>query len=522
MPGHLQDLREYISALEAIGELQRVEAEVDLDLEIGAIGRRLYETGGPAALLQSIRGIERGFRVLAAPAGVSRQPGLYLARVALSLGLEPTANGRDIINTLLAAMSADPIPPRLAADGPCKQNVLTGDAVDLERFPAPLLHDGDGGRYIGTYGTVVARTPDGRWTNWGMPRVMLLDSKRMTGIVHPVNHLGMIHNMWKEEGRDMPFALCLGTPQAIAFVGGMSLPPWVDESGYVGAYFGQPVDVVRCETVDLEVPASSEIVIEGYLSVTETAPEGPMGEFGGYLQGSQPVQRPVYNVTAVTYRDDPILPVVVAGEPVEEDHTTQAIPSSATVLADLRTAGVPATLAWCTLESANHWLAVTVSDDWQERIGGSKRELIERVGRAVFERNKFGSNITKVILVGDDIDPTDLRQLVWAYATRCHPVTGQTFFHDESDAAAPLLIFLNTGEKFASRTSKVIYDCLPPDGQELPRRSSFAHIYPAAIQERVLARWGEYGFAAATNGAPVAAAAAGEPLATELVEQGRI
>jgi UbiD family decarboxylase len=496
----LHDLRTYISELQAIGELQRVEAEVDLDLEIGAIGRRLYETGGPAALFENISGIEPGFRVLAAPAGVSRQPGLHLARVALSLGLDATASGREIVEALAAAIDATPIPPRLVEDGPCKQNVLTGDAVDLGRFPAPLLHDGDGGRYLGTYGTVVARTPDGQWTNWGMPRVMLVDSKRMTGIVQPVNHLGMIHEMWKEESRDMPFALCLGTPQAIAFVAGMSLPPWVDESEYLGGYLGQPVDVVRCETVDLEVPASSEIVIEGYLSVTETAPEGPMGEFGGYLQGSQPVQRPVYNVTAVTYRDEPILPVVVAGEPVEEDHTTQGIPSAATALADLRAAGVPATLAWCTLESANHWLAVSVPADWQQQLGGSKRDLVEQVGRVVFERNKFGSAvITKVILVGDDVDVTDLGELVWAYATRCHPVTGPVFFHDEPDSAAPLLIFSSAAEKFALRSSKVVYDSLPPDGQKLPRRSSFAHIYPASIQERVLARWGEYGFAASNN-----------------------
>lgn len=492
----LKDLREYLGALRAIGELQEVNAEVGLDLEIGAIARRLYETGGPAALFSRIRGIEPGFRVLAAPAGVSRQPGLYLSRVALSLELEARASGQDIVNALAEAMTAEPVPQRVVADGACKQNVLTGDAVDLTRFPAPLLHDGDGGRYLGTYGTVVARTPDGRWTNWGMPRVMLLDARRMTGIVHPVNHLGMIHQMWRDEGKDMPFALCLGTPQPVAFVAGMSLPAWVDEAAYLGGYLGSPVDVVRCETVGLEVPASSEIVIEGYLSVTETAPEGPMGEFGGYLQGSQPVQRPVYNVTAVTYRDDPILPVVVAGEPVEEDHTTQGIPSAATVLADLRTAGIPATMAWCTLESANHWLVVTVSEDWPERTGGSKHDLIERVGRVVFEKNKFGSAvISKVILAGDDIDPTDLRQLVWAYATRCHPVTGQAFFHDEPDAAAPLQIFVNPGEKFASRTSKVVYDCLPSDGQQLPTRSSFAHIYPDAIQKQVLQRWSEYGFA---------------------------
>jgi 4-hydroxy-3-polyprenylbenzoate decarboxylase len=170
-------------------------------------------------------------------------------------------------------------------------------------------------------------------------------------------------------------------------------------------------------------------------------------------------------------------------------------------LAELRAAGVPATLAWCTLESANHWLVVTVPDDWPQRMGCAKRELINQVGRVVFETNKFGSNISKVILVGDDIDPTDLGELVWAYATRYHPVDGQTVFHDEEEFGAPLMIFLTTGEKMTFRTSKVIYDCLPPDGQRLPTRSSFAHIYPPALQDRVRARWGEYGFAPAGNDA---------------------
>lgn len=487
------DLRQYLDELRRLGELQDVDAEVDQELEIGAIARRLYETGGPAALFNKIRGMEPGFRVLAAPAGVSRQPGLYLSRVALSLGLESTASAEEIVGGLAEARNAPLIAPRIVPTGPCKENVLTGAAVDLRRLPAPLLHDGDGGRYIGTYGTMVARTPDGRWTNWGMPRVMVIDDKRMTGIVHPIQHLGIIFQMWKDQNKDMPFALCLGTPQAVAFVAGMSIPAWVDEGAFLGGYFGAPLDVVRCETVNLEVPASTEIVIEGFLSASETAPEGPMGEFGGYLQHSKPVQRPVYHVTAITYRNDPILPIVVAGEPVEEDHTTQGIPSAATVLADLHDAGIPATLAWCTLESANHWLVVSMPGDWPERMAIPKNELFQRIGRTVFA-NKFGMNITKLIVVGDDIDITDLRQLVWAFATRFHPVTGQILFHHQPEPAGPLLTFLSDGEKMTFRTSKALYDCLPPDGQKLPTRSSFAHVYPASLQKRVLDRWTEYGF----------------------------
>jgi len=490
----LKDFRQYLDALRAIGELVEVSAEVDPELEVGAIARRLYETGGPAALFTRIRGVSPGYRLLAAPAGVSRQAGLYLSRVALSLELDARAGGREIVEALAEAVAARPIAPRIVATGPCKENIVKGDAVDLRRFPAPLLHEGDGGRYLGTYGTVVVRTPDGKWTNWGMPRVMLVDDKRMAGIVHPLQHTGMIHKMWQGQGKPTPFALCLGTPQPVAFVAGMSLPAWVDEGGYLGGYLGAPVDVVRCETVDLEVPASSEIVIEGYLSPTETVPEGPMGEYAGYHPGGEHVLRPVYHVTAVTHRTDPILPIVVAGEPVEEDHTTQGIPSAATVLADLRADGIPATLAWCTLESANHWIVVTVPEDWHERTKWQNAELVQRIGKTVFEKNKFGVNIPKVLVVGDDVDPTNLQELVWAFATRCHPARGETFFQQE--ATSPLVIFLRDGEKMSFHTTKVVYDCLPPAGERLPRRSSFAHVYPEAIQRRVVESWGRYGFTA--------------------------
>jgi len=171
-PRYLASLREYLDALAGIGELVRVEREVDWNLEIGAIIRRCYETGAPAALFQRIKGIEPGFRVLGAPAGVSRQKDRYFARVALSLGLDASAGGREIVEALVSARQRPGIKPRRIATGPCKENILTGEAANLLRLPVPLIHDGDGGRYINTWGTVVARAPDGSWTNWGVARVM--------------------------------------------------------------------------------------------------------------------------------------------------------------------------------------------------------------------------------------------------------------------------------------------------------------------------------------------------------------
>jgi 4-hydroxy-3-polyprenylbenzoate decarboxylase len=301
--------------------------------------------------------------------------------------------------------------------------------------------------------------------------------------------------MWKDRGQPMPFALCLGTEPGIPFVGGMSLPAFVDEGAYLGGYFGEPLDVVACKTVDLEVPATSEIVIEGLLSNVETAPEGPMGEYAGYHPGGPPTSKPLYRVTAITHRNDPILPVVIAGEPIEEDHTAQGIPSSAATLALLRERGIPASLVWCTLESANHWLVVTMPIDWRNSLDVSDEELLQRVGRIIFEESKFGPVVPKIILINDDIDPTNLRELVWAFATRNHPgPKGELIFGPE--LTSPLVAFLESPEKAAFRTTKVVYNCLPPAdwGHRLPTRASFRASYPAALQKHVLDSWSRYGF----------------------------
>src|SRR5208282_4673443 len=144
--------------------------------------------------------------------------------------------------------------------------------------------------------TIVVRTPDRKWTNWSISRIMVIGKNTMTGIVLPQQHLGIIHAQWKALGRPMPFALALGTEPAIPFVSGMPLDENVDEADFVGGFIGEPVEVVACETVDLEVPASSEMVIEGTASVTEMAWEGPMGEYSGYLSPSGGMPSPVFHV----------------------------------------------------------------------------------------------------------------------------------------------------------------------------------------------------------------------------------
>ena len=485
---HLKSLREYVEALRALGEIQEVDAEVDWNLEMGAIIRRCYELRTPAPLFNRIKGIEPGFRVLGAPAGVSRKNGLV--RLALSLGLPAAATAQEMVEALAAAHSKPPIPPRRVATGPCKENILLGAGVDLTRLPAPLIHEGDGGRYLGTWGTIIVRTPDGQWTNWSITRIMITGRNTMVGGVIPRQHLGMIYARWKALGQPMPFALALGTEPVIPFVAGMPLDENVNEAGFIGGYLGEPVDVVDCETVDLQAPATSEIVIEGSLSATETVWEGPMGEYSGYLNPKGGMPSPVFHVSAITFRNQPILPVVAAGEPIEENHTCWGLAVSAQILRELRQAGFPVSTCFIPFQSAAHWLVVTV----QRSACGDGEKLVPELAR-LLSRSRSGSFVPKAILVGDDIDPANLDELVWAFATRNHPGRGQHLFPGEK--LLPLVAFLTDEERKAGCGTKVIYNCLPPADcppAHAPKRSSFRFSWPQEIQDKVVMNWKQYGF----------------------------
>ncbi|MEU8567821.1 UbiD family decarboxylase [Streptomyces pathocidini] len=483
----IPSLRAYLDALDDLGDLRILRHEVDPELELGATVRRAYETRAPAPLFERVRGAAPGFRVLGAPAALCSRADQPFARLALSLGLPPRSTARDIMGVLSAAHDRPRIPPRevARADAPCKENVLLDDAVDLGRFPAPLLHDGDGGRYFNTWGTVVAATPDGSWTNWAVARAMVLDRRRMTGAVVPTQHLGMIHRQWAERGQPMPFALAQGCEPGVPIVSGMPFPAGVDEADVLGGLFGEPVDVVRCETVPLSVPATAEIVVEGHLSHEETAPEGPMGEYAGYLSGA-PRPQPVYRVTAITHRNDPILPVVVAGQPVDEDHTVSALTAAAECLRVLRAADLPVEMAWVPLETAGHWCVVTVRADWRQRYGSEPRELTRRIAELVLA-TRFGAWMARIIVVDDDVDATDLGEVVWAFATRGHPRDGLLVF--DAMPLLPLMVCYTAAERMAAEGPKLAHNCLlPAPGPDRPRRCSFEHNYPTEIRRRVLER----------------------------------
>ncbi|HXB89826.1 UbiD family decarboxylase, partial [Mycobacterium sp.] len=385
------DLRGYLDVLESLGDVEHIDRPVSAVLEAAAITRRSTELGRPAPLFDNVEGAPTGFRLLGAPGALSSDPRHPLARVALSLGLSHDVSAHDLVEHLAAVHGNAPIPPKLVSRdvAPCKQNILLGADATLDRFPIPQIHPDDGGRYLNTWGVIVARTPDGRWTNWSISRIMMIDGQHMTGLFLPQQHIGMIWAEWEKIGEPMPFAVVQGGDPGVPMIGGMPIPAEMDEGTFLGSLYGEPIEVVRCETVDLEVPASAEVVIEGHVSITRDATEGPYAEFHGYaLPETSP--EPVYTIEAITYRDNPIWPVTSTGRPPDDSQIAPALGVSAEVVALLRNAGLPITTAWLLVDTACHWMIITVPRHWREVLPGtSTNEFAHRVGE-VMSTNRVG------------------------------------------------------------------------------------------------------------------------------------
>jgi len=339
----LDNLREFLDAIAAAGELHRVSRPVSVDREITEIADRCMKSpgGGPALLFE--RPTLTGGRAARCPVGVN----LFgsARRMAMALGVERLDDIghrlRELIHLevpegLLGKLAMLPrlaemtkFPPRSPGAGPapCQSIVLRGSEVDLTQFPAPICWPQDGGPYL-TLPGVITRDPRTGTRNVGMYRVQLLG--RDTLAMHWQRHkVGAAH--WREmaaRGETMPVAMALGGDPASIYAASAPLPPAIDEYLFAGFLRKAPVRLARAVTCDLEVPAEAEIVIEGYIDPREPLVlEGPFGDHTGFYSLAD--YYPQVHVTAVTMRDEPIWPHTIVGRPPMEDyylgHATERI-----------------------------------------------------------------------------------------------------------------------------------------------------------------------------------------------------
>lgn len=403
------DMRDWIATLEEQGELARVKREVDWDLELGAVVQETFDRSGPALLFENIKGYGRstiGSKVFVGSLGA-------YTRVALMLGLPKKTPYPELIR-VWKERSKERVAPVKVSSGPCKEIILKGDDVDLFQFPVPQWHKFDGGRYIGTFDGVVTHDLDGAWMNVGLYRQMILD-RCHTGLTIPTGQ--HIWRHWREH-RDtteaMPVSVAIGWDPVLPAVACAPVPPGICEYDVMGALRGAPVELVKCETNDLWVPASAEIVLEGEVSTDFDSfrLEGPFGEYTGYYC-SIPARRPVFKVNCITCRRDPIFQGTQEGVPINEDHIISSVNHSAALwnLLDERMTGVTGV----NVDKSTAWANVFV------QIDNSYYGQVHQVASNIWSSgvsNMIGKN---VFVVDEDVDVYDLNKLMWAFAYRVRP-----------------------------------------------------------------------------------------------------
>ncbi|MBI4186816.1 MAG: UbiD family decarboxylase [Chloroflexi bacterium] len=479
----IKDNREYIQVLEKEGQLKRVKAEVDWELELGAVSRKSIDEHGPALLFENIKGYPRGFPVFANIMTAAKP--VLQARIALALSMPKDSHPLEIVDEYARRAAGKPVKPRIVKTGPCKENILKGKDIDLFMFPTPRIHGIDGGRYIGTWHADITKDPASDWVNWGMYRHVIHDKKRLGTYMSYTSH-GMSHFFKNEaEGKDTPTAIAIGADPISTLVSTTDLPAGISEVEVAGAIGGEPIEMVKCETVDLYVPATSEIVIEGFIRAREMMEEGPFGEYTGYSAGGR-LPRPYIDVTCVTFRNNPILTITNMGKPYEEYNTITSITTSAQIANELRARAIP----FKSVYSPVHFAGIVISAKMQ--YPGFAQTLASAVWSS-----RAGAWGTYVILVGDDIDPSNIEDVMWCLTTRMHPKNGLVVVPNAPlDALAAYLAPVERRGTDYFTGYHVLFNATFPmewPKEETPVIMDWEHGWPADVRQKVLSKWKEYG-----------------------------
>jgi 4-hydroxy-3-polyprenylbenzoate decarboxylase len=316
----LRDLRDWIALLEREGELVRVSAEVDPDLEITEIADRTVKADGPALLFEHPKGSEHPLlinqfgseRRMCLAFGVERLDDVA-AKVADVLEMQPPEGLMEKVRGLQKLKSVADSRPKSVGKGVCQEIVLRGDEVDLAKLPIQRCWPGDPAPFI-TLPAVITHDPQTGGRNLGMYRMQVID--RNTTFMHWQIHKDGRADYLATDGR-IEVAVALGLDPITAYSASAPLPKHIDELMLAGFLRGEPVELVKGVTVGIEVPARAEIVLEGYISKDEVGEEGPFGDHTGYYTAAEPF--PVFHVTALTMRKDAIYPSIVVGKPPQED-----------------------------------------------------------------------------------------------------------------------------------------------------------------------------------------------------------
>ncbi len=477
-----RDLRDFINLLEKKDLLKRISAETDPVLEIAEINDRIVKDNGPALLFE--RPSNSSFPVLVNAFGSFERMRLALevdnlddvgSRIIEFLEPEIPTNLIEKLKALPKLKKLSDFVPKIIKTGPCKE-VIHKDNPSLDIFPILQTWPGDGGKFI-TLPMVVTKDPETRERNCGMYRMHVFDGTT-TGMHWHMHKDGARHYRKAEQkGKRLEVAVAIGSDPAVMYSSTAPLPEDMDEMLFAGFLRNASVELVKCETVDLEVPANSEIVLEGYCEPEERRTEGPFGDHTGYYSLAD--EYPVFHITCITHRKDAVYPATIVGKPPMEDcyigKATERIflPLLKKQLPEIVDMNLP-------LEGVFHNLAVISID---KRYPGHARKVMY----ALWGMGQM--SFTKAIVIVDKwVDIQDLSEVVWRIGNNVDPKRDTVIVEGPLDVLEHASDIPAYGGKIGIDATKK----LPSEG--FTRKWPDEILMSEDIKQRVTDRWKEFGF----------------------------
>jgi UbiD family decarboxylase len=446
------DFREWIDRVKGFGLLKEVKG-ADWDLEVGVITELNAKHDKHTLLFDEVKGYQKGYRLLTGAL-------LDAKRVAMTLGFPDNVGDLELVKLLKekivdTSFRAKDYQPEFISNPKFLENVKRGKDVNMKAFPAIKWHEHDGGQYVGTADFLITKDPTTDSVHLGVYRLMVHNETELGVHLDTGHNARLDFKKWQEIGKPCPVAISLGHHPFMFAIAGMEVPFGITKYSYASAILGRPYAVFKGPLTGLPIPADSEIVLEGYIT-NETRPEGPYGEFMGYYAGGQ-FNNPVIKIEAVYHRNNPIILGTAPGRP-PYDYSYYRCPMRAAVIWDiLDKAGIKnVTGVWCHEEGYSR--AFTVIAMKQSYAGHARQ-----AGFVACQSRPgvFGGRY--VVVVDDDIDPTDLKDVVWAMCSRSDPASGIEVIKDSWGTPLDPLIERPPGmaieECMSSRA--IIFACKP-------------------------------------------------------------
>ncbi len=437
------DLRDFIDQLEQMGELKRVRHEVDPYLELTEICDRTLKAGGPALLFENVK--NHSVPVLANLFGTAR-------RVALAMGEDSVAALREVGKLLAFLKEPDPpkgmkdawekmgvfkqvlnMAPKVVKQAPCQQVIIDQDAVDLSSLPIQTCWPGDAAPLI-TWGLVITRGPEKDRQNLGIYRQQVIARNKV--IMRWLSHRGgaLDYRDWVQQYPDEPFpvAVALGADPATTLGAVTPVPDTLSEFAFAGLLRGKKTEIVKSQVGDLSVPARAEMILEGYIYPGEVAEEGPFGDHTGYYNETEIF--PVFTIERITHRKDPIYHSTYTGRPPDEPAILGVALNE--VFVPILQKQFPEIIDFYLPPEGCSYRVAVVSIK-KKYPGHAKRVMM---GVWSFLRQFMYTKI--VIVVDDDVNTRDWKDIIWAISTRVDPVRDFTLVSntpiDYLDFASPV------------------------------------------------------------------------------------